>query len=227
MPAVRLLAYNVQGFRAGGRAVAAAVAEERPDVAFVNEIGRGPALGRFASTLGMEAASGVRLFRSVPNAVLCRSPWRVVDKRVIAFSRTGKLIPRGAVLVHLGRAGARLWAAAVHLGLSNRERVRHAEELTDVLAGLSGPAVVGGDLNEGPDEPAARWIGERLWDAFAEGGAGEGLTFPSSEPTARIDYLFVGEGIGVERVWVGEGERVRAAADHRPVFADVVLEDAG
>ena len=223
MPGLRLLTYNVHGFRAGVDAVVAAVADEVPDVAFLNEVGRGRTLKRFAKRMGMRAASGLRLFRTNPNAVLVRPPWRILGHRVIRFSRITNLIPRGLVLARVGRAGERLWAGSVHLGLSDAERVRHAEELTDALAGLTGPIVLGGDLNEGPDRPAAHWIGERLWDSFAERGDGPGFTFPAVDARARIDYLFVRDVV-VRASWVKGGPAVLQASDHLPVFADVELQ---
>ena len=42
--------------------------------------------------------------------------------------------------------------------LSDPERRRHARELTDGLAAAGAPVVLGVDLNEGPDGPAARWV---------------------------------------------------------------------
>ncbi len=114
---------------------------------------------------------------------------------------------------------------SVHLGLSDRERQAHARELGDLVAGLTGPVVVGGDLNEGPEGAAAAWLTERLWDAFAGRGEGLGYTFPSAEPRARIDYLLLGEGVRTTRTWVEDGPEVRAASDHLPLFADVTLAE--
>jgi endonuclease/exonuclease/phosphatase family metal-dependent hydrolase len=225
MPRLRLLAYNAHGLRAGARRVAKAIAEEWPDIILMNECGfLGVRLRRFARLLGMEATSGLRLFRPVTNAVLVRPPWRIVERRNFQFSGTNRLQRRGVVTARIGHAGFRLTAASVHLGLSDPERVRHAKELTDFLAGLPGPHVLGGDLNEDSERPAAEWVSERLWDAFAKAGEGKGATFPSREPRARIDYLFVSEGISVERAWVGDDPGKIEASDHRPVFADVMVE---
>jgi endonuclease/exonuclease/phosphatase family metal-dependent hydrolase len=121
----------------------------------------------------------------------------------------------------IGRAGRRLTAVSVHLGLSTPERRRHAEVLTDLLGARHQPVIVGGDLNEGPDGPAASWIGERYWDSSASLGESEGLTFPSSDPRARIDYVFVSSSLEVDRVWVA-GEP--GASDHLAVLADVRLD---
>jgi endonuclease/exonuclease/phosphatase family metal-dependent hydrolase len=218
---VRLCAYNVQGFRASPKGVAAAIAEERPDVVFVNEAGSRRSLRQFASALGMSEASGLRWFGGLPNGVAVRGPWRVAESRVLPFTRTGHLIPRGAFIAQLAGAGGRLAAASVHLGLSDREREGHVRELTDALAALPAPVVIGGDLNEGPDGAAAAWIAGRFWDAFAGAGEGPGLTFSARDPRARIDYLFLGEGLIAERAWVLDTPATRAASDHLPVFADV------
>lgn len=221
MSALRLCAYNVQGFRHGARAVGEAIAAEAPDVVFLNEANARRPLRRFASALGLDPISGLTLRGGLPNAIAVRAPWRVVDSRVHAFTRTGRRIPRGALLAQLGRSGERMWAVSVHLGLSDAERERHVRELTDLLGALRGPVAVGGDLNEGPDGRAAAWMAERFWDAFANAGEGPGLTFSSAEPRARIDYLFLGDGLTAERAWVLDTPQARSASDHLPLFADV------
>jgi endonuclease/exonuclease/phosphatase family metal-dependent hydrolase len=214
------MAWNVHGFRAGTGRVSEVIAEQGPDVALLNEAGYlGFRVQRLGRRLGMGVATGGGLRHRVPNAVLVRPPWRVVDHRVEVLPRSGSELRRGAVMATIGRAGRRLLAVAVHLGLSERERARHAEVLTDLLSGRHEPVIVGGDLNESPDGPAASWIGERYWDAFAN--LGDGLTFPGADPRARIDYVFVSSGLEVERAWVaGEPD----ASDHLAVLADVRLE---
>lgn len=220
-----MVAWNLRGLREGPATAAVAVAEESPDVALLTEVGRtGWRLRRFERLTGMRGVSGVRRpRRGITNAVLARSPWRIVEHSTMPFERRGRAIPRGMVAAVLGRSGYRLTAASVHLGLSDPERVRHAQELTDLLPILRQPAVVAGDLNEPPDGAAAAWIAERLWDAFAEAGEGAGETYPSAGPTARIDYVFVSEGLRVERAWVKRDAAVELASDHLPVFADLTL----
>jgi endonuclease/exonuclease/phosphatase family metal-dependent hydrolase len=212
--------WNVHGFRAGTSAVADAVRSLDADLLLLNEtryLGFG--LRRFARGLGMERADGTGAWRPIPNAVLVRPPWRVVEGEKVVFPRTRRTIRRGAVVATIGRAGRRVEVVAVHLGLSGAERVEHARMLTDAVAGR-GPLVVGGDLNEGPDGPAASWIAERYWDVCA-GGCGP--TFPSHAPRARIDYLFLSEGIRVDRARVGAGP-LRGLSDHLPVLADLTVE---
>ena len=218
---LRVMAWNVHGFRAGTKEIAEAVRAEEPDVLILNETGYlGFRLRRFSRRLGMEGSTGATLRWRIPNAVLVKPPWRVVRGQVAVLPRAGRTLRRGAVLAQLGRTGQRLWVVGVHLGLSGQERAAHAKVLTDLLSGRH-PTVLGGDLNEDASGAAARWISGRFWDAASE--LPDGATFPARDPRARIDYLFVSEGIRVERVATG-GERYARLSDHLPVLADLRLE---
>lgn len=217
---LRVMAWNVHGFRVGAKALADAVRAEEPDIVMLNETGYlGFRLRRFSRRLRMEGATGATLRWRIPNAVLARAPWRLVKGQVAVLPRKGRGVRRGAVLAQMGRTGRRVWVVGVHLGLSGQERATHARVLTDLLAGRD-PVIVGGDLNEDSFGTAARWIGDRYWDIAGEGNV---PTFPSKEPRARIDYIFTSEGISVERVWTG-GDRFVELSDHRPVFADLTLD---
>ncbi|MGH2690890.1 MAG: endonuclease/exonuclease/phosphatase family protein, partial [Actinomycetota bacterium] len=194
---LRVMAWNVHGFRVGTKVAAEAVREHEPDLVMVNETGYlGFRLRRFARRLDMEGSTGATLRWRIPNAVLARRPWRLIRGQVAVLPRAGRTVRRGAVLAQMGRSGFRLWVVAVHLGLSGQERAAHARVLTDLLAGRD-PALVGGDLNEDETGPASRWIASRYWDVAAD--APDAATVPSKEPRARIDYLFVSEGIKLER----------------------------
>jgi len=228
MSRLRVLVYNVHGFRRGIRRVARAVSDERPEVALLNEARGRLRLWRFARKMDMRvAAHGLRPFGGVTNAVLLRPPWRAVHAEVIRFSRTGRLLHRGAVVVRARRGGVPITVVSVHLGLSDEERVRHARELTDALAGTPSPVVVGGDLNEDPTGKAAAWIADRLWDAWVRPADGRtvasGETFPAREPRARIDYVFVSEGVRVERCWIAASPGAAEASDHLPLLADLAV----
>jgi endonuclease/exonuclease/phosphatase family metal-dependent hydrolase len=226
---LRVLVYNVKGFRGGVGRVAAAVAEQQPDLAMLNECGTGRRLRRFADALGMDAAAPrlLPLVRTVRNAVLVRPPWRVIGSRLHRFGRSQPLHPRGALVSQVGRAGFRVSVLSVHLGLSPAERRRHAEELADLTLTLPGPFLVGGDLNEGPDGQAATWIADRMWDAWAAASndATGGATFPGDHPTARIDYLFASEHFEVRGAEVLDLAAAREASDHLPLLVDLELRE--
>jgi endonuclease/exonuclease/phosphatase family metal-dependent hydrolase len=200
--------------------MAEALRAAEPDLVILNETGyMGFRLRQFSRRLEMEGSTGASLRWRIPNAVLARRPWRVVKGQVAVLPRTGRTVRRGAVMAQMGRSGIRLWVVAVHLGLSGQERESHARTLTDLLSGRH-PTVVGGDLNEDATGSAVRWISGRYWDVVAD--TPEAATFPAKEPRARIDYLFVSEGIHLDRSWTGDDRFVRLS-DHRPVFADLSL----
>jgi endonuclease/exonuclease/phosphatase family metal-dependent hydrolase len=222
---VRVAVYNVRGFRAGVEEVAGALERFRPDLILLQESGSRWALRRFARRLGMDVATDPRAFlrRRVKDAVLVRPPWRIVEHRQHRFATIDRFYPRGALIARLDASGRRCWAVCVHLGLRRKERGRHAREALRLLAGVEGPILLGGDLNELPDGPAVQVFGRRLRDVWLLGGDVAGKTFPAEDPTARIDYLFVSEDVRVERALVPSGPEIRTASDHRPLIAEIEL----
>ncbi len=228
---LRVLVYNVKGFRFGVDRIAAVVGEYEPDLALVNECGTGRRLRRLARAVDMDAAAPrLWLFlRTVRNAVLIRPPWRVVGFHLHRFERAEALHPRGALVAQVGRAGFRVSALSVHLGLSPQERRRHAEEITDLTLTLPGAFLVGGDMNEGPEGTSVAWIAARMWDAWAVTGAATGAsggaTYPSERPTARIDYLFASEHFDVLDAAVPDSPEAGEASDHRPLVVDLELRE--
>ena len=220
---IRVLVWNVHGFRSGLDAAADVIGAEQPDIVLLQESRSRRRVRRLAKRLGMGWVSSHRLFNRVRNAVLCSAEWRLAAVKIQDFPRLGRTIRRGYIAVELRRLGLRMTAVSTHLGLAPKERIHHARLLTDFLAGVRGPLVVGVDVNEGPEGTAARWISERLFDAFAIAGDGDGLTFPAKAPSARIDYIFA--RTQVTRSWVSGAANVRSASDHLPVVADVEVPE--
>lgn len=182
---LRVVVYNVRGFRDGLDRVVRLTDHFRPDVVLLNETGSRSRLRRFANAADMVVArdpwSPFR--RRVKNAVLVRPPWRIVSHRLHRFADVRRrLYPRGALIAQVGRAGFRLWAVAVHLGLHPMERLRSVQELSDLTRGLTGPVLIGGDFNETPDGQAVGFLAERHWDAWLLGGDVAGETFPAQDP---------------------------------------------
>jgi endonuclease/exonuclease/phosphatase family metal-dependent hydrolase len=222
---LRVMVYNVRGFRDGSERLVRLVGHFEPDLALLNETGSRWRLRRFANALGMELAADPwsPLRRRVKDAVLVRPPWRIVEHLQHRFEGGPWLYPRGALMATLGRGDARLLAVSTHLGLHPRERLADARALAGLVEDAGTPTVAGGDLNERPDGRAVGFLSERLRDAWLLGGDADGETFPADRPTARIDYLFVSEGIVVERVLVPPASDVREASDHRPLVAELTL----
>jgi endonuclease/exonuclease/phosphatase family metal-dependent hydrolase len=224
---LRVCAYNVRGFRDGLGRVAGVVSRYAPDVLLLNETGGRLALARFGRAVGMAVAADPwsPFRRRVKDAVLARPPWRIERSEQHRFATVDRWYPRGALVAVLARDGVTACAIAVHLSLRPAERRRHVELVARLAEGCSGPAVVGGDLNERPDGEAIAHLGERLGDAWLLGGDASGDTFPADEPSARIDYVFVSPGVRVERAIVPASGDAPAASDHRPVVAVLTLPD--
>lgn len=223
---LRVLVYNVRGFRDGLDRLVRLVGHFEPDVLLLNETGGRWRLRRFAGALGMQVAADpwVWFRRRVKDAILVRAPWWISAHRQQRFEGTATMYPRGALVAELVNGDARLVAVSTHLGLQPLERQHDAHEIGRLVPNAT-PAVIGGDLNERPDGRAVALLSERFGDAWLLGGDADGDTFPADEPTARIDYLFVTRGIAVERVIVPPGEDARLASDHRPLAAELTLPD--
>ena len=223
---LRVVVYNVRGFRDGFDRLVRLVGHFAPDVLLLNETGGRWRLARFAGSLGMQVAADPRAWfrRRAKDAVLVRRPWRISAHRQRRFEGTPTMYPRGALVAELENGDERLVAISTHLGLHPLERLHDAHELGRLMP-HAGPGVIGGDLNEKPDGRAVASLSERFGDAWLLGGDADGDTFPADEPASRIDYLFVTGGIAVERVIVPPGEDARLASDHRPLVAELALPD--
>ncbi len=222
---MRVVTYNVRGFRDGRHRVATVVNQLHPDVVLLQETGSRRALSRFASDVGMRAArdpwSPFR--RRVKNAVLLAEPWRFLSVELVRFGRSTRRYPRGALVVRAATDDHAMCALSVHFGLDGAERGRQAVVLEELVAALDGDVVVaGGDLNATPEMRAPARIAAKLSDAWAESGTGDGATFPAFAPTARIDYVFVADGPEITGVVVG-GDGASEASDHLPVAVDLVV----
>ena len=220
---VRVVTYNVRGFRDDLSALERTVRSLAPDVLLLNETGARWRLRRFAADLDLAVArdpwSPFR--RRAKDAVLVRSPWGIVEQRQQRFAGSRFLYPRAALLARLERDGVGLWAVAVHLGLRPAERRHHAEQLLKTLEGVHEPVIVGGDTNEFEDGKAMSMLDGRYPDAWRRAGEGPAGTIPADAPTARIDYVFTSAELAVERAWVPQTDEVQRASDHRPVAVDL------
>jgi endonuclease/exonuclease/phosphatase family metal-dependent hydrolase len=208
---VRVLTLNAQGFRDGVDRAAAVIRATDPDVAMLNEVFRGPTKRLAAESSRVSVFGSTRFLRGFGNALLLRE--RPRTERRFMLRRTYGYAPRGAV-VAVAKSGIAF--VAVHLGLEREERVRHAVELVDALRVYT-MVVLAGDLNEGPDHPAARVVAGSYRDAFAAAGEGRGETFPASDPLHRIDYVFCSSELKPVRATVVP----IAASDHLAVIVEI------
>ncbi len=224
---MRVVTYNVRGFRDGREGVAAVVRDLAPDVLLLQESGARHELRRFASDLGLDVASDPwsPLRRRVKNAVLVADRWRFTSNELVRFARSTRRYPRGALVAGIRNAdtGAGPTVISIHLGLDGDERGRQTDDLVRLVAAFGdAPLVVGGDLNVTPDHRAPSRIASVLRDGWIEAGGGDGATFPARAPSARIDYVFVGGPVAIRTIKTG-GVAAAVASDHLPVIVDLQI----
>lgn len=236
----RVMSWNVHGLRgADGRAdperIAAVIAEARPDVAGLQEVGAPvPAGGAehaaavLAGLTGLHVAFGAtfRHARGFPygNAILSRH--RLHATRTYDLSVPGRE-PRGCVRADVELGAMRLHVFAAHLGLHWRERRKQAAALlsADILrdAALAHPLVLVGDFNAFSLRSAVpRWLRRELTDAALAAGS-LAPTFPARFPLLRLDHAYVGPGLRVVDCVVHRSALARRASDHLPLLVDLEL----
>ena len=151
------------------------------------------------------------LRRRVKNAVLLAEPWSLDSFRLERFADARRWYPRGALVARASAGSGDIWAISIHLGLDGAERARQAERVTDARRRARRRAR---DRRRRPQRDArtcARPHGSPtpsvtpgLRPARARAGRSR-----RSAPTARIDYVFVGEGGSVVGATVGTARRSR------------------
>jgi endonuclease/exonuclease/phosphatase family metal-dependent hydrolase len=219
---LRVATWNLRGLRAGVDAVARAVGPQEPDVLLVQESGPRRRLAALGAALGFVVCGDPPAFprRRVKNAVLVRS--RSADAiryRLLRFSEASVLYPRGALIAEVDED---FTATSIHLGLAGPERARHIRQLLSLQERWPGRSVFGGDLNVPPGGPGPSLLARAAADCWEAAGEGDGFTFPSDAPTARIDYLFAGPAVQPLRAWTAGG----IVSDHLMVVADLRLARA-
>ena len=214
-PQIRVATWNVHGLRAGVEAVARVVRGERVDILMLQESGPRGRLRALGATLGMVVCADPRAFprRRIQNAVLVRPPRRVRSHRLVRFDGRSLIHPRGALIARLDD----VTAISVHLGLESAERARHVPRLLEIVGDVEQPVVIGGDLNARPEDASPARIAASYPDMWTGVGEGGGSTYPSSNATARIDYLFAGPAVQPLRAWTVGG----TVSDHLMVVADL------
>lgn len=214
---LRVATWNVHGLRAGVEAAATVVRAEEIDILVVQESGPRRRLRALGETLGMMVCADPRAFprRRVQNAVLVRPPREVRSHRFVRFDGGSLARPRGAVIARLDD----VMAVSVHLGLNGAERGVQVAQLLGTLRDIDEPVVIGGDLNAHPEDASPARLSASYPDVLTDLGGGETSTFPSSLPTARIDYLFASQALQPLRAWTAGG----AVSDHLMVVADLRL----
>ena len=140
----------------------------------------------------------------------------------------------------------RIGLISTHLSVSGDDRREEVIDLMEIVSNLTGPVVVGGDLNLEPWDdfmapldpdffgvsfgdnlPSDPTPNAPLRSAFHLGSprnVWRNPTYPAEgldDDELHVDYILITEGIDVVASGIEEG---RDASDHRPVWATIRIE---
>lgn len=223
MSELRVLSYNVLSLRLGTDRVAAVIRACEPDVVCVQEaprfLGWRERCARLALDSGLRLVTGGR--PAAANLLLARRELPVVEGRAVRLRWRPPLHRRGVAVGVFEVGGAPLLVASTHLSLDDAERLRQARTVADLVRRDGVPAILAGDVNEGPEGPAFGHLAAAFADAYAAAPEGDGLTSTARHPRRRIDAVFVDRRLDVVRCGVPDVPGIPDASDHRPLLAVV------
>jgi endonuclease/exonuclease/phosphatase family metal-dependent hydrolase len=225
VPPMRVVSYNIRSLRDDRSAVVRVVRAADPDVLCIQEAPRffrwRAKCARLAADTGLLIASGGR--DAAANLILIRPGLEIESARSVLFSKDPRLHQRGVAIAVLRVSHQRILVAGTHLDGYPIPRLRHVGELFAAIDAEQPPCqvmVLAGDFNDDPGTPVWDALSARGADSFAVAGTGDGLTLNVTEPTRRIDAIFVA-GATVRAARSIDSEDVRIASDHRPVLAEI------
>jgi endonuclease/exonuclease/phosphatase family metal-dependent hydrolase len=153
------------------------------------------------------------------NALLSRFPILGSERVDLTSNEQPRMMLVAKVLV---APDTTISVGVVHMGLKKDDRVKQAQQIVAAL-GDREHAILVGDVNEEPDQPASQLLSGSFVDAWPMAGDGPGLTIPVVTPTRRIDYIFLASQ------WPAPVEaRVvqTQTSDHLPVVASIPMPDS-
>jgi len=155
--------------------------------------------------------------RQYGTAILSKYP--IIQSQNYLLSSFGEE-QRGLLEATINVKGNHVRVYNTHLGLDVPQRLAQVNEINDILSTKETPAILMGDLNAEPgvEEVELLRTGSNLVDVFQD--ADNANTFPVKNPSKRIDYIFVSEGVKFS----GQQVLQSTYSDHLPIIVDLVLE---
>ena len=184
-----------------------------------------------ADRLGMQVVYGANLDLDPPAVDRPRRQYgtAILSSHPIVYSRNTPLPrpqngeQRGLLEAAIDVDGTRVRVANTHLQHNSAvERRAQTERIAELLAPVSTPVILVGDLNAPPGAAELAPLAPRFADAWTRGGTGDGFSYPASAPNARIDYVLTTQDVDVRSARTPASP----ASDHLPVIADLELPRA-
>ncbi|CAM3983249.1 endonuclease/exonuclease/phosphatase family protein [Mesobacillus zeae] len=170
----------------------------------------------YAANLDLDPANSGEPRRQYGTAVLSKYP--ILDADNHSLAKIGTTEQRGLLEATINVKGNQLHFYNTHLALTTAERTLQIQEILNISGKSEGPKVIMGDLNALPESVEMVPLNEMYYDVFA-GQPGD-YTYPATNPTKRIDYIFTSDDIEIEKT-----EVIRSlASDHLPLTAELELD---
>ncbi|KAB8126365.1 endonuclease [Gracilibacillus oryzae] len=171
---------------------------------------------RFGANIDLPPIEGRSENRKFGNAILTKHP--IVYYENYPLPDLGNE-PRGLLYAEIKLGESSVHIFNTHLGLDKEERELQFEKISQILLPMSGPVILAGDFNVLPtDETLQMYLKQsNLLDSFQDSSA---LTFPTSSPQKRIDYLCH----STELDCIGRAVIDTVSSDHLPILAVYKIE---
>jgi endonuclease/exonuclease/phosphatase family metal-dependent hydrolase len=172
----------------------------------------------FGANLDLEPLTPGAPRRQYGTAILSR--YRIREWRNTLLPRPDGGEQRGLLEAVIRVRGVRVRAFNTHLQHNSQaERLAQVAAIRSIVSEARESVVLVGDLNATPDSPEIGAITEDLADSWAQAGVGDGFTYDSETPHARIDYVLTSSDVVARTAAVVSSD----ASDHLPVVADLLL----
>ncbi len=156
--------------------------------------------------------------RQYGTAILSRFPIRAWSNTYLP--KFGDHEQRGLLEATIKVRGVTVRFANTHLQHNdNLEREAQAAKIVELLGSEPRRTFLVGDLNATAETPEITTLTNVFTDAWTKVGEGDGFSYPSEDPHARIDYVLASRDVTPRRAKVA----LTDASDHLPVVVDVVV----
>lgn len=158
--------------------------------------------------------------RQYGTAILSRYPILSWSNTFLTKAGQPETEQRGLLYARLMVRGVPVRFYNTHLQhTSGAIRVAQVEQIKKLIGTTDEPTVLTGDLNAEPSSPEIASITAMFADTWREVGVGDGYTFDTRNPHARIDYVLTSADVAARRARVVDS----TASDHLPLRVDLAL----
>lgn len=150
-------------------------------------------------------------------AILSKQPIERVEKHFLPSPVESER--RSLSIIEVTIHNKKLLFANTHLDLRDKNKIEQAKFITNRFKNEKLPAILVGDLNSEPKDPAITELGK----VFSKSSISHGFTFPQDEPTTEIDYIMINKSSAAKF----SNHRIldeKYASDHRPLYVEINIK---